>query len=40
MGADGLPADWQGCQTVQKPMTIAQLAAALGHTLENHRRGG
>jgi CheY-like chemotaxis protein len=40
MGADGLPADWQGCQTVQKPMTIAQLAAALGQTLEHHRRGG
>jgi DNA-binding response OmpR family regulator len=40
MGADGLPADWQGHQTVQKPMSVAQLAAALGQTLANHRRGG
>jgi DNA-binding NtrC family response regulator len=37
MGADSLPAHWQAYQTVQKPMTIAQLAAALGHAL-NHRR--
>jgi DNA-binding response OmpR family regulator len=40
MGADGLPPNWQGHQTVQKPMSVAQLAAALGQTLENHRRGG
>jgi DNA-binding response OmpR family regulator len=33
MGADGLPAHWQDYQTVQKPMTIARLAAALGHAL-------
>jgi CheY-like chemotaxis protein len=37
MGAEGLPPVWQGHQTVQKPMTMAQLAAALGHTL-NHPR--
>jgi CheY-like chemotaxis protein len=40
MGAEGLPPVWQGYQTVQKPMTIAQLATALGHSLKNHRRGG
>jgi DNA-binding response OmpR family regulator len=40
MGTEGLPAVWQGYQTVQKPMTIAQLAAGLGHALRNHRRGG
>ena len=37
MGADGLPAGWQDHPTVQKPMTVAQLAAALGHTLRDHR---
>ncbi len=40
MGADGLPAGWERYETVQKPMTVTQLAAALGHTLEKHRRGG
>jgi DNA-binding response OmpR family regulator len=38
LDADGLPAKWRGYQTVQKPMTIGQLAASLGHTLRNHRR--
>jgi DNA-binding response OmpR family regulator len=38
MGVDGLPASWRGHQIVQKPMTMGQLAASLGHTLRTHRR--
>jgi CheY-like chemotaxis protein len=30
LGAGGLPADWQGHCSVQKPMTMATLAKALG----------
>jgi DNA-binding NtrC family response regulator len=37
MGVAALPERWQGYQTVQKPMTIAQLAAALCDAL-NHAR--
>jgi CheY-like chemotaxis protein len=30
LGASGLPADWQGHCSVEKPMTVASLAHALG----------
>jgi CheY-like chemotaxis protein len=30
LGAGGLPADWQGHCSVQKPMTVATLANAVG----------
>jgi CheY-like chemotaxis protein len=33
MGADGLPPDWQGHCSVQKPMTVASLGAALGRAV-------
>src|ERR1700688_3231383 len=33
MGVDGLPADWQGHCSVQKPMTVASLGAALGRAV-------
>ena len=33
LGADGLPADWQGYCSVQKPMTMASLAKALGRAI-------
>jgi DNA-binding response OmpR family regulator len=38
LGADGLPADWCGHQTIQKPMSMEQLAVSLGDTLRIHRR--
>jgi DNA-binding response OmpR family regulator len=37
MGVEGLPASWRDHQIIQKPMTMGQLAASLGHTLRNHR---
>ena len=33
MGAEGLPPDWQGHCSVQKPMTMATLATALGRAI-------
>jgi DNA-binding response OmpR family regulator len=38
LDAEALPADWQGHQTIQKPMTMGQLAVSLGNTLRDHRR--
>lgn len=38
LGADGLPADWRDHQTIQKPMSMEQLAVSLGDTLRIHRR--
>jgi CheY-like chemotaxis protein len=38
MGADGLPADWQGHCSVSKPMTMASLADALGRAVREHRQ--
>jgi CheY-like chemotaxis protein len=37
-GAGGLPADWQGHCAVQKPMTMATLANALGRVIREQRR--
>ncbi|HEY4403469.1 MAG TPA: response regulator [Xanthobacteraceae bacterium] len=37
LGADGLPAEWQDRQTLQKPMSMAQLAVALGNTVRDRR---
>jgi CheY-like chemotaxis protein len=37
-GAGGLPADWQGHCTLQKPMTMATLANALGRVIREQRR--
>jgi DNA-binding response OmpR family regulator len=39
LDADDLPQDWQGHQTIQKPMTTNQLAVSLGNTLRDHRQG-
>jgi CheY-like chemotaxis protein len=33
LGADGLPPDWQGHCSIQKPMTAATLAKALGRAI-------
>jgi CheY-like chemotaxis protein len=38
-GAGGLPASWQGHCFVQKPMTAASLATALGHAIGEQRQG-
>jgi CheY-like chemotaxis protein len=38
LGAGGLPAQWQGHQTVQKPMSMQQLAVSLGNTVRDRRR--
>jgi CheY-like chemotaxis protein len=35
LSADGLPADWQGHCSVQKPMTVATLANALGRAMRD-----
>jgi CheY-like chemotaxis protein len=35
LGAGGLPADWQGHCSVQKPMTVATLANALGSAIRD-----
>jgi CheY-like chemotaxis protein len=35
LGAGGLPADWQGHCSVQKPMTVAALANALGRAVQD-----
>jgi DNA-binding response OmpR family regulator len=37
LGAEGLPEAWRGHETVQKPMSMDQLAAALGHVLRDRR---
>src|ERR1019366_8154708 len=37
LGADGLPVDWRGHQTIQKPMSMEQFAVSLGDTLRIHR---
>ena len=34
----GLPAAWRGHETVQKPMSMDQLAASLGNVLREHRQ--
>jgi DNA-binding response OmpR family regulator len=34
----GLPEAWRGHQTVQKPMSMDQLAASLGNVLREHRQ--
>jgi len=39
LGVDGLPEAWRGHETVQKPMSMVQLAAALGNVLRDHRQG-
>ena len=39
MGVDGLPEAWRGHETVQKPMSMDQLAASLGNVLRDHRQG-
>jgi DNA-binding response OmpR family regulator len=38
LGVGGLPVQWQGHQTVQKPMSMQQLAVSLGNTVRNRRR--
>jgi CheY-like chemotaxis protein len=38
LGASGLPQVWQGRPSLQKPMTMAQLADSLGSALREHRR--
>jgi CheY-like chemotaxis protein len=38
LGADELPAEWQDRQTLQKPMSMAQLIVALGNTMRDRRR--
>jgi CheY-like chemotaxis protein len=38
LGADGLPPDWQGHCSIQKPMTMATLANALGRAIAEHRQ--
>jgi DNA-binding response OmpR family regulator len=38
LGVGGLPVEWQGHQTVQKPMSMQQLADSLGNTLRDRRR--
>jgi CheY-like chemotaxis protein len=35
LGADGLPADWHGSCSIQKPMTIESLASGLGRALRH-----
>jgi CheY-like chemotaxis protein len=40
MGADGLPPDWQGHCSVQKPMTVASLGTALGRAIREHGGSG
>jgi CheY-like chemotaxis protein len=40
MGADGLPPHWQGHCTVQKPMTVASLATALGRAVREQAKPG
>jgi hypothetical protein len=35
LGAGGLPEDWQGHSYVQKPMTVATLATALGRAIRD-----
>lgn len=37
LGASGLPRDWQGHPTLQKPMTMAQLADTLGSTIRQRQ---
>jgi DNA-binding response OmpR family regulator len=37
LGAEGLPAEWRDRQTIRKPMTREQFAAALGNTLRDRR---
>ncbi len=39
LDANGLPEAWRGHETVQKPMSMDQLAVSLGHVLRDHRRG-
>ena len=39
MGVDGLPEAWRGRETIQKPMSMDQLAASLGNVLQDRRRG-
>jgi len=38
MGADGLPPDWQGHCSVQKPMTAASLGTALGRAVRGQAK--
>ena len=38
MGVDGLPADWQGHCSVQKPMTVASLGTALGRAVREQAK--
>jgi DNA-binding response OmpR family regulator len=38
LDVDGLPEAWRGHETVQKPLSMAQLAASLGHVLRDQRR--
>ena len=40
MGADGLPADWLGHCSVQKPMTIEGLGTALRRAMREHSKSG
>jgi CheY-like chemotaxis protein len=37
-GAGGLPANWQDRCSIQKPMTMASLANALGRAIEEQRQ--
>jgi DNA-binding response OmpR family regulator len=39
MGVDGLPEAWRGRETIQKPMSMDQLAASLENVLQVRRRG-
>lgn len=39
MGVDGLPEAWRGRETIQKPMSMDQLAASLGNVLQVRHRG-
>jgi DNA-binding response OmpR family regulator len=38
LGVGGLPVEWQGHPTVQKPMSMQQLADSLGNTLRERGR--
>lgn len=38
LGAGGLPPEWQGHCSVQKPMTVATLGNALGRAIGKHRQ--
>ncbi len=39
MGVDGLPEAWRRHETIQKPMSMDQLAAKLGNVLQDRGRG-